>query len=282
MSMEHLRWSARPVLDEPVLIAAFEGWNDAGEAATTAIRFLKDCRQPEDFATIDPEDFYDFTATRPMVTIDDEGQRDIVWPGNVFSALTHPERKLDLIVLDGVEPQLRWRTYCDQVIDIARTYQVRLVLTLGALLADVAHTRPVSVFGTAYDERVIDALDLEQSRYEGPTGIVGVLHSACRAAGINSASLWAAVPTYVSGAPSPKGALALVERAAQILDLPISTNELAIAATSYEKQVSELVADDEDTLAYVQRLEEQYDRNEHALGSTHDLVEEVERFLRDQ
>ncbi|MBV6508511.1 MAG: hypothetical protein JJLCMIEE_01575 [Acidimicrobiales bacterium] len=265
-----------------MLIAAFEGWNDAGEAATTAIRFLKDRWHHEDFATIDPEDFYDFTTTRPLVTIDDESVREVVWPGNVFSAVTHPERSLDLIVLDGVEPQLRWRTYCDQVIDIARAYGVRLVLTLGALLADVAHTRPVSVFGTAYDDQVIEALDLEPSRYEGPTGIVGVLHSACRAADINSASLWAAVPTYVSGAPSPKGALALVERTTQMLDLPVSTTELTIAATSYERQVSELVADDEDTLAYVRRLEEQYDRNEHSVGSADDLVEEVERFLRDQ
>ena len=282
MAMEHLRWSGRPTLGEPVLIAAFEGWNDAGESATTAVRFLKERWNAETFATIDPEEFYDFTTNRPLVNIDDSDRREIVWPGNVFSAMTDPDSGLDLIVLDGVEPQLKWRTYCEQVLDVARAYDVRLVLTLGALLADVAHTRPVSVFGTAYDDKVIEALDLEPSHYEGPTGIVGVLHAACRAADINSASLWAAVPTYVSGAPSPKGALALVERTAQILGLPVSTTELAIAATSYEKQVSELVADDDETMAYVQRLEEQYDRHEQALGSADDLVEEVERFLREQ
>jgi len=265
-----------------VLLVAFEGWSDAGDAASTGLGYLGDQWDAEPFAEIDPEIFYDFSSTRPRVEFD-AGEREIVWPANVFSAITVPGTSTDVVTLLGVEPQLRWRTFCDQIIGVARALDARLVVTLGALLAEVPHTRPVSVFGAGYDADIIDELDLLPSSYEGPTGITGVLHHACHSAGLRSASLWAAVPTYVPAAPSPKAALALVERASRLLDVSVPTTELEIAATSYERQVSELVVDDEETEDYVRQLEHRYDEGEEGLfddGTS--LVEEVERFLRDQ
>ncbi len=184
----------------------------------------------------------------------------------------------------GSEPQLRWRTFAEQIVGVARLYEARLVLTFGALLAEVPHTRPVSVFGTADDQELVDELGLLPSRYEGPTGMTGVLQTACRDAGLSSAALWAAVPTYVPSAPSPKAALALVERASQLLDMPVSTTELEIASASYERQVSELVSDDDETTDYVEQLERRFDNDDHdPFGDDEEsLVDEVERFLRDQ
>ncbi len=278
--MDYLRWSSRPTLRHPVVVAAFEGWNDAGDAATTAARWLTDRWDGTRFATIDPEDFYDFTATRPQVEMSEGRQRDVVWPGNDLSAMTIPGTERDVIVLVGTEPQLKWRTFCDQVITVAREQEAELVATLGALLAEVAHPRPTSVIGTAYDTDVVAELDLAESTYEGPTGIVGVLHDACAKAGIPSASLWAAVPTYVPGAPSPKAALALVERTTELLQVGVMTTDLEIAAASYERQVSELVAADEETADYVAQLEERHDAGDRATGAN--LIDEVENFLKDQ
>jgi proteasome assembly chaperone (PAC2) family protein len=280
--MDHVRWTDRPRLRQPVLIAAFEGWNDAGDAATSAVRFLRDRWEARPFADLDPEDFYDFTSTRPLVRLDEGMQREITWPSNELSAGSIPGSGQDVVVLLGTEPQLRWRTFCEQLTGVATALGVRMVVTLGALLAEVAHSRPVSVIGTAFDPRVVQQLGLQQSRYEGPTGIVGVLHDACRRAGIESASLWAAVPTYVPGAPSPKAALALVERTAELLRVPVVTTELEIASASYERQVSELVAADDDTAEYVARLEAQHDEGDgDELQSGESLAEEVERFLRE-
>ncbi|CAN5832698.1 PAC2 family protein [soil metagenome] len=278
--MDHVRWSRRPTLRKPVVVAAFEGWNDAGDAATTAARWFSERWGGETFAVIDPEEFYDFTSTRPQVHLAEGMQREIVWPGNELSSMTVPGTERDVVVLLGTEPQLRWRTFCDQVVDVARAHDASLVITLGALLAEVAHTRPVSVIGTGYDREMVERLQLVKSTYEGPTGIVGVLHDACHRAGLASASLWAAVPTYVPGAPSPKAALALVERTSEMLEVPVITTDLEIASASYERQISELVDADEETAAYVAQLEQRHDAGDTSTGTS--LIDEVERFLRDQ
>jgi proteasome assembly chaperone (PAC2) family protein len=277
--VDHLRWHFRPELERPVLVAAFEGWNDAGDAASSAVRWFGDRWDATPFADIDPEEFYDFTSTRPEVRIEDDA-RVIDWPANEFSATTLPGSERDLVLLHGVEPQLRWRTFADLVIEVARTFDASTVVTLGALLAEVPHSRPVNVVGTAYDDGVVERLGLAPSQYQGPTGIVGVLHDRLRTAGLESASLWATVPTYVPGAPSPKATLALVEKTAQLLGEQVVTTDLEIAAASYERQINELVDDDEETQAYVAALEQRHDEQIEQ-GSPSDLVEEVERFLRE-
>ncbi len=280
--MDHVRWTSRPLLHQPVVIAAFEGWNDAGDAATTAARYLVDRWDAELVADIDPEEFYDFTSTRPEVRLDDDGAREIVWPATEIHAGSIPGAEQDVLVIIGTEPQLRWRTYCGELTEVAQELGARLCLTLGALLAEVPHTRPTPIVGTAYDADVVEGLTLQQSQYEGPTGIVGVLHDAWRQAGLRSASLWATVPAYVPGAPSPKAALALVERAAAMLQTWVPTTDLEIASASYERQVSELVDADEETATYVQSLEERHDIDPGALPTAESIAEEVERFLREQ
>jgi len=281
-----VRWLHRPVLRRPTLVAAFEGWNDAGDASTNAVRWLANRFDARRFAALDPEEYFDFTSTPPRVELVDGETRRIVWPEAEFSAAALPGRR-DLVLLVGTEPQLRWPSFCRQVVETATTLGVETVITLGALLAEIPHSRPTSVIGTAYDRAVIERLGLHRSTYEGPTGIVGVLHDACQRAGLSSASLWAAVPTYVPGAPSPKAALALIERTAEIIGVPVITTDLEIAAASYERQINELVASDEDTAAYVARLEAEVDDDDSPElddldddAQVDDLVEEVERFLR--
>lgn len=264
------------------MVAAFEGWNDAGDAATAAVEFLAEQWHAQAFAEIDPEEFYDFTSTRPHVRSEGGVRRIIDWPRNTFS-WAQPEGSGGVVLLRGVEPQLKWRTFCQQVLHVATMLDCRMVLTLGALLADVPHTRATPVFGNAYDQDVIDRLGLEPSHYEGPTGIVGVLHAECAATTrIDSASLWAAVSSYVPSAPSAKAALALVQQASVLVGTGVDTGELRDAATEYEREISELVAEDESTAEYLRHLEEQHDRNAGAVRSADDLVEEVERFLREQ
>jgi proteasome assembly chaperone (PAC2) family protein len=290
--MEHVQWSSRPTLRSPVLIVAFTGWNDAGDAASTAVRHLIEAWRAEHVASLDPEEFYDFGTTRPMVRLTDGQTREIVWPSNELWAASTPGA--DVLLLLGVEPQLRWRTFCRQITATATEQEVTLVLTLGALLADVAHSRPVSLIGTATDQALIDRYKLARSPYEGPTGIVGVLHAACGVAGLPSASLWAAVPAYAAGVVSPKAALALVERAAAIVGAPVSMRALEASVGAYEHEVSELVAADDDLAGYVGRLEaatddeEDEDEEPEAVDSgaedatVEQFVEDVERFLRDQ
>jgi len=278
--MDAVRWEQRPQLRRPVFLAAFEGWNDAGDAASTAARYVAGAWDAQTFATVDPEEFYDFTATRPEVRLRDGLTRHILWPGPELQAASVPGSAHDVVFLHGAEPQLRWRTFCEQVVAVVRELRVEMVLTLGALLADVAHTRPVRVTGTAADVELVARLGLQRSGYEGPTGIVGVLHDALAAASIPSASLWAAVPHYVHQTPSPKATLALVERAAALLGGRIDVVDLQVAASSYERQVSELVAIDEDLSAYVARLEES-DHGEAEIPSRDTLAAEVERFLRE-
>jgi predicted ATP-grasp superfamily ATP-dependent carboligase len=267
-------------------VAAFEGWNDAGDAASTAARHLRDRLHAAPFADLDPEPFFDFTSTRPVVEITDGRTRRINWPQVELSAADRGP-KVELITLVGMEPQLKWRTFCDELLEVFRATNAQLVLTLGALLAEVPHTRATTVFGTSYDQYVAGELGLEPSNYEGPTGIVGVLHAACIDAGIPSASLWASVPSYVPGAPSPKAALALVQRVTQLLDVTVPTTDLEIASAAYERQVSRLVAEDEETASYVEQLESRFDEDEDIDVEDDELdaealVEEVEQYLRNQ
>jgi proteasome assembly chaperone (PAC2) family protein len=276
----HLRWGERPELYRPTVVAAFEGWNDAGDAATAAVSYLHEQWDARVVGDIDPEEFFDFTATRPRVEFDEHDARRIIWPANEVSVAVIPTTGRDVVLIRGVEPQLRWRTFTQHVLAVAETFGADLVVTVGALLAEVPHSRPVSVFGAAYDPVVVAELGLSESRYEGPTGIVGVLHAACYDAEMRSASLWAAVPTYVPSAPSPKAALALVERICLLLDTSVDTTPLELAAASYERQVSELVAEDDETEEYVEALEQRYDHE--IFGDPTSLVEQVERFLRDQ
>jgi proteasome assembly chaperone (PAC2) family protein len=275
--VEHIRWTRRPALHEPVLIAAFSGWNDAGDAATGAVRYLVDHYDAELFAHLDAEEFFDFTATRPHVGLDDDGQRSITWPSTELHTATLPGGQ-DVILVIGTEPHLRWRTFCQEIIEVAKSMGCRQLVTLGALVAAVPHSRPVRVVGTATDTVQQSELDLQPSTYEGPTGIVGALTAACAEAELPAVSLWAAVPTYVPTAPSPKAALALVEHTAMVLGIWLPTTDLEIASASYERQVSELVAEDEETADYVSNLESSHDQDEDQPGRS--LVEEVERYLR--
>jgi proteasome assembly chaperone (PAC2) family protein len=264
-----------------VLVAAFRGWNDGAQGASLAASFLAQAWEARRFADIDPEEFFDFQATRPHVALEEGLTRRIDWPETAFYHASIPGLERDAVLALGIEPNLRWRTFSDEVVDLARDLEVDLVVTLGALLADVPHTRPAPVTGSASDPKLVEELGLASSRYEGPTGIVGVVHDACRRAELPSASLWAAVPHYASLAASPKAALALCLRLADLLGTEFDLADLERASAAYETQVSEAVASDEETEAYVQQLEERRD----ALGDSLDmpsgetLAAELTRFL---
>jgi predicted ATP-grasp superfamily ATP-dependent carboligase len=284
--MEHLRWERRPKLRRPIVIVAFEGWNDAGDAATLAVGYLATTWGAERFATIDPEEFYDFTTTRPQVELVDGATRSVEWPEVELLSAAVPGTDRDVILVRGVEPQLRWRTFCDQVVQALATFDVDMTVILGALLADVPHTRPVRVTGNSEDSSVATALGVTPSTYEGPTGIVGILHHALSTSGVPVVSFWAAVPHYVHQVPSPKAALALLERSAGVIGARIDPLDLRVAADEYVRQVSERVADDDDAAAYVAQLEEADDNDLPATGPLPDdpdgLADEVEQFLRQQ
>ena len=284
---DDLRIVERPILRRPVLISAFRGWNDGGQAATVAAAYLARQWEATRFADIDPEQFMDFQAVRPTVSLDAGLARRIEWPENAFFHASVPGAERDAVILLGVEPNYRWRAFTDLVVGLARELGVELVVTLGALLADVPHTRPAPVTGSATDPRLVEELGLQLSRYEGPTGIVGVLHDACRAADLRSVSLWSAVPHYVSLAPSPRAAKALCVRLADLIGTPIATAELDEAEEEYAAQVSEAVASDPETQAYVEELEQRADSlesfaDEEHLPSGEALADELTRFLRDR
>jgi predicted ATP-grasp superfamily ATP-dependent carboligase len=281
---DELRIDSNPQLERPVMIAAFRGWNDGGQGASLAGAYLARAWAAIEFASIDAENFYDFQATRPMVSLVDGYTRQIEWPENTFMHAPLPGAGRDAIILLGVEPNLRWRSFCDHVTGLAKRFEVELVVTLGSLLADVPHTRPAPVTGSATDPDLIESLGLQASRYEGPTGVVGVLHDACNQAGLKSASLWAAVPHYVSLTPSPRAAKALVDRLADLLQADVDTEELDEAAEAYAQQVSEAVAADEETSAYVQELERRVDElaEEADLPTGDAIAAELTRFLRER
>ena len=260
--MDHLLWQHRPELRRPALVAAFDGWNDAGEAATIAVRHLAGVLGATPFADIDGEEFHDFTESRPQVSLSEGLIRHIDWPEHRFSAATVAGAERDIVLLTAVEPQLRWRTYTAVLLEVVTTLGCELVLTLGSLLADTPHTRPVRITGTVATPDLAVELGLTQSRYEGPTGIVGVFHDALRTAGVRSASLWASVPHYVGRSPSPAAALALVQRAAPLLGIEPDTTALQIDAAQYLAEIDEAVRGDDDALEYVRTLEEHADEDD--------------------
>jgi len=281
-----LRLERRPELREPVLICSFRGWNDGGQGASLATSFLGRAWKAEQFGDIDPELFFDFQSQRPHVALLDGSVRRIDWPDNSFHGARLGHGARDVVLLLGTEPSLRWRSFTDLISGLARELGVSLVVTLGSLLADVPHTRPSPVTASATDPALLRELELQGSRYEGPTGVVGVLHDACRQAGIASVSLWAAVPHYVSLTPSPRAAKALCDRLAELLGVPLDTSELEEASRVYMQQVSEAVASDEDTAAYVDELEsraDELDREvEGEIPSGESLAAELTRFLRER
>src|SRR5881275_2142511 len=281
---DELRLHRRPELTRPVLIAAFRGWNDGAQAASLAAGYLAKLWGAEQIADVDPEGFFDFQATRPHVSLVDGVTRQIEWPETAFYHARPRRLDRDVVLLLGIEPNVRWRTFTNLIVDHAQNLGVELVVTLGALLADVPHTRPSPVTGSASDQQLVQELGLSTSRYEGPTGIVGVLHDACNRAGIPSASLWAAVPHYVSLTPSPRAAAALCERLGGLLGIEIETSELNQAAEAYEEQVSQAVAADEETAAYVEELERRADtiEDDFELPSGDALAAELTRYLRER
>ena len=265
-------------------MAAFRGWNDGAQAASLAAGYLAKTWDADRFAEVDPEDFFDFQAARPHVTLEEGLTRRIDWPETAFYHARPNGLDRDVVLLLGIEPNLRWRTFTELVVGLAEELGIEMLITLGALLADVPHTRSAPVTGSASDEELVEQLGLSASRYEGPTGIVGVLHDVCGKRGIPSASLWAAVPHYVSLTPSPRGALALCERLGSVLGIEIDADELEEAARNYEEQDSEAVASDEETAAYVDELERRSDQLDDAteLPSGDALAAELTRFLRER
>src|SRR5690349_23003213 len=284
--MQPLRWERRPDgLRAPALVCAFKGWNDAGESATSALSFVASSLGAESFARIDPEEFVDFQNTRPMVRLVDGVTRRIDWPEYELHAVRIPRAPRDLILLSGPEPAFRWRTFSRTVVDLAEALGVQMAVLLGALLADVPHSRPVSVTAHASDPGLVERLALTPPTYEGPTGIVGVLHQAFTDAGMPAASLWAAVPHYVAVAPNPKGALALLRRLESLVGVTVDATELEDAAGEYEQQVSRAVELDPDVQAFVERLERAADeesgrQDPGSLASGDVIAREFQRFLR--
>jgi len=283
--MQPLRWNYRPDgLRAPALICGFKGWNDAGDAASTAVSFVGEALGAREFASIDPEDFYDFQATRPRVKLDDSQVRGIEWPDVKLYEVRIPRAPRDLILLSGHEPSFRWRTFTGLIVELAEAIGVQLVVTLGALLADVPHTRPVSVTGFASDPALVSRLGLTTSTYEGPTGIVGVLQDACRVAGLPSASLWAAVPHYIAASPNPKASLALIRKLEGLVGVVIDASSLEAATADYDRQVNAAVSHDPDIQAFVEKLEANAGEPEtdsfDDLPSGDSIERDLQRFLR--
>ncbi len=287
-----LEWeqAAKP-LRHPVLVAGFEGWNDAADAASSAAGWLAQHGDTARVASIDPEEHFDFQSRRPQVSLVDGVTREITWPENAFFTVGFPER--DLVVLRGVEPSYRWRSFCRAVTAVATETGCEMVITFGALLADVPHTRKARITGTATDAHLIESLGLAQSRYEGPTGIVGVLSDHCRAEGFPSVSLWAPVPHYLAAPPNPPATLALLERFGGLTGVGIDLAPLERTARAWREKVDEVAAGDDDVRNYVATLEERFDAEATAEGGVSDaswgslpsgdeLAREVERYLRDQ
>jgi proteasome assembly chaperone (PAC2) family protein len=283
--MHPVQWEYRPdSLRAPALVVAFKGWNDAADAASSALTFVAGTLDARRFAQIDPEEFYDFQATRPQVKMAAGETREIVWPAVELFEARVPRAPRDLILMVGTEPSMRWRTFTEVIVELAEAVGTQLVVTLGALLADVPHTRPVSVTGLASDPVLIARLGLNRSSYEGPTGIVGVLHAACQRAGLPSASLWAAVPHYVAASPNPQASLALVRKLEGLVGVAVDASELEEAAGEYERRVNVAVQSDPEVQAFVERLEQVTGEDsvggEGPLPSGDTIARDLQRFLR--
>jgi predicted ATP-grasp superfamily ATP-dependent carboligase len=274
--VEHVTIESTPRMRTPTMIAAFQGWNDAGGAASLAAGYLRVATDAERFAVIDPDPFIDYQQTRPTVTLQDGQVRTVEWPETEILA----SEDADIVIVIGPEPNMRWRAYTDAICGLASQIGVELVVTLGALLADTPHTRPVPVSSTASDEELISRLALTRSNYEGPTGIVGVLHDACTRAGLRSASLWAATPHYISASPNPRAAVALLERLSELVGTPGPSGELVRAASEYAVRVAAAVAEDPELAGYVEQLESAADEEDPPTGE--DLARDFERYLREQ
>jgi proteasome assembly chaperone (PAC2) family protein len=277
----HAGYAFHPELRDPVVVCAFAGWNDGGEAATTAARYVRDRWNATRFAAIDPEEFFDFQVNRPTVQLEDGVSRRLEWPACEFFHARVDGR--DAVVFLGVEPNNRWRTFVDAFLSVVTDVRPRLLVTLGAFLADVPHTRPAPVSAASSDERWTGRIGIEPSRYEGPTGIVGVVHDAARAVGLPTVSLWGAAPHYLPSGANPKVALSLLRKLSDLIDIPIDTDDVETAVAIWEKQVRDVIEEDENLLSYVSRLEEAAVR-EQPLGqipSGDQLAEELERYLRE-
>lgn len=266
------------------MICAFQGWNDAGDAASGAVSFLAGELEADRFAQVDIEEFYDFQTNRPKIELDEE-QREITWPTVEMLEARAPRAHRDLVLVQGVEPSLKWRTFSKLIVDLADALGVQLVVTIGALLADIPHSHPVAMTGSASDPEMLERLGLPASTYEGVTGIVGVLHNACAEAGLPSASIWASVPHYVAAAPNPKATLALVRKLEGLVGVTVDASELEQASAEYERQVGLAVQSDPDIQAFVERLERAAESERELLPpedlpSGESLAREFQRFLR--
>ena len=261
----------------PIMVLAFAGWNDAGGASTWAIRSLIEKTIATEILTFDSEEFYDFSRERPTVQLDGES-RFLSWPKNTISLSNDGS----LLFMEGVEPQLNWQTFTQNILAEAKKYNVSMIITLGSLLAEVPHSRPVLIHGVSENTEINRTYGLQTSSYEGPTGIIGVINQLSTEAGIPNMSFWATVPNYVAGAESPKAALALIERLKTTLNLSLNTTDLEIASSAYERQINQIIEGDEDTSKYVDELEDSYDAGDYEVASPEDFVKDVENFLRNQ
>ena len=269
-----------PTLVDPVLVAAFEGWNDAGDAASEAIEHLREVWAATPLADLDSEEYYDYQVNRPQITVDDGGIRKLVWPATRIYVARVPLFPRDIVLVQGIEPNMKWQQFVREILGLATELEVSLVITLGALLSDIPHTRPVPVTATSTQPSLQTQYDLEPSTYEGPTGIVGALQEACSRFDIPAMSLWAAVPHYVSQPPCPKATLALVRRIEDILDMPVPLGELADEARAWELGVDDLAAEDEEVAEYVRQLEEARDATDLPEASGEAIAKEFERYLK--
>lgn len=269
-----------PPLRSPIMIFAFGGWNDAGEAATGAVSHLLNSWDHSLIARFDPEDFYDFQVNRPMVFVDDSKVRQINWPTTeVFGILT-PQFEFDLIVVKGLEPSMKWRTFTDELLDLADDLEVSMILTTGSLLADTPHSRPISVSGSGSHPDIAKRLGVEVSRYEGPTGILGILQEAAQRRGIDAISLWAAIPHYASGPPSPKATLALINGLEDFLSISIPVGDLPEESKAWEAGIDEMAREDSELGEYIRQLESSKDETELPEATGESIAREFERYLR--
>jgi proteasome assembly chaperone (PAC2) family protein len=263
-----------------VLVAAFEGWNDAGEAATGVVEHLEESWQAVTLGKIDPEDYYDFQVNRPHVSVDETGVRSLDWPTTRVSLARPAGVGRDVVLVRGIEPNMRWRGFCVELLAAVRDLGVERIVTLGALLADVPHTRPVPVTVSTSDEKLAKSLGLEPSRYQGPTGIVGVLQDAARRDGLVATTLWAAVQHYVAQSPCPKATLVLLRRIEDLLNLPVPLGDLPDEARAWQHGVEELATEDPEIADYVRRLEQARDTTDLPEASGEHIAREFERYLR--